>query len=195
MILYVFFHTYAWYFLTLKKIISIFLVFLLLFNALGFFGLLEGLLYKSKLDLVQRLDNQQYSEDETIMIKVPLALPYHLDSHEYERVDGEIEYNSEFYRLVKQKLERDTLFIVCIKDQESKRIKQALTDYVKTFTDKPVDAKHHGKIFTGFIKDFLPSTIEISSASYGWNYTVTKASPTEILKDRSLTVFSPPPQS
>lgn len=147
------------------------------------------------MDLVHRLDTQQYSEDETVTIKVPLAVPYHTDSDDYERVDGEVEHNGEFYRLVKQKLEQDTLVIVCIKDQASKQIKQALKDYVKSFTDKPVDAKHHGKIFAGFIKDFLPSNIEISSASNGWNSTVTKATSTKIFKERSLTVFIPPPQS
>ena len=98
-----------------------------------------------------------------------MTLPYHLDS-EYERVDGEIEHDGEFYRLVKQKLEKDTLYIVCIKDHDSKRIKQALADYVKTFTDKPVDAKHQGKFSASFIKDFLPTSIEITPASAGWNY-------------------------
>ncbi|HEX6890362.1 MAG TPA: hypothetical protein VF141_06710, partial [Chryseolinea sp.] len=128
----------------MKKIIAIFLVLLLLFNALGFYGLFIGLRYKNEIDLVQRLDNDQYLEEQTVTLKVPMTLPYHLDS-EYERVDGEIEHDGEFYRLVKQKLQKDTLYIVCIKDQGSKRIKQALADYVKTFTDKPADAKHAGK--------------------------------------------------
>ncbi len=63
----------------LKRIISIFLVFLLLFNTLGFYGLLQGLRYKSTLDLVTRLDNHRYSEDETILLKIPVAVPYQID--------------------------------------------------------------------------------------------------------------------
>ena len=179
----------------LKKLIAVFLVFLLLFNALGFYGVFVGLQYKTGLDLVQRLDKQDYQQEETVTIKVPMALPYHIDTEVYERVDGEIEHNGEFYRLVKQKLEKDTLYIVCIKDQDSKRIKQALADYVKTFTDKPVDAKQSGKLFTGFIKDFLPSSIEITPASSGWNYTVATISLCDSFSSRSIAVFSPPPQS
>ena len=178
----------------MKKITAIFLVLLLLFNALGFFGLFVGLQYKTKLDLVQRLDNDDYLVEETVTLKVPLALPYHIDSDEFERVDGEIEHNGEFYQLVKQKLEKDTLYIVCIKDHDSKRIKQALTDYVKTFTDKPIDAKHSGKVFSGFIKDFLPSSIELASASSGWNATVATTSLHDSFSSRSIAVFSPPPQ-
>ncbi len=178
----------------MKNLTAIFLVLLLLFNALGFFGLFVGLTYKSRQDLVQRLDNEDYLEEETVTLKVPLALPYHIDSDEYERVDGEIEHNGEFYQLVKQKLEKDTLYIVCIKDHDSKRIKQALTDYVKTFTDKPIDAKHNGKIFTGFIKDFLPSSMEISTASSGWNSTVASTALYDSFSSRSIAVVSPPPQ-
>jgi len=177
----------------LKKSIAIFLVFLLLFNALGFFGLFVGLRYKNAIDLVERLDNNQYLEEQTVTLKVPMTIPYHLDS-EYERVDGEIEHNGEFYRLVKQKLQKDTLYIVCIKDQDSKRIKQALADYVKTFTDKPVDAKSTGKFSINFIKDFLPTSIEIAPASAGWNYAVSTADILDSFSSRSIAVVSPPPQ-
>jgi hypothetical protein len=179
----------------LKKAVSILLVFLLLFNALGFYGLLRGLQYKTTLDLVKRLDNQQYSQDETITIKVPFAIPYQLDSDGYERVDGEIQYDGEFYRLVEQKLERDTLFIVCIKDHASGRIEQALEDYVKTFTDKPSHSKNTTKTLVSFIKDFIPTSVSISSESSGWNHIVFSTPFTDKFTSRSLTVFTPPPQS
>ena len=196
MILNNFFHTYVFqYARVLKKAISIFLVFLLLFNALGFYGLLRGLQFKSTLDLVERLDNHKYSINETITIKVPLAIPYQLLSGEYQRVDGEIEYNSESYRLVKQKMDKDTLFIVCIKDQTSTRINQALTDYVKTFTDKPIQAKNAGKTFVGFIKDFLLTSINVSQFSEGWNYSVARVTRSDEFDNRYLVVFTPPPQS
>ena len=177
----------------MKRLIAIFLIFLLLFNALGFFGLFVGLRYKSAKDLVERLDKQEYLDEETVTLRIPMTLPYHLDS-DYERVDGEIEHKGEFYRLVKQKLQKDTLYIVCIKDYDSKRIKQALADYVKTFTDKPVDAKHAGKFLTNFIKDFLPTSIEITPASAGWNYSFLSAGIIDSFSSRSLAVVSPPPQ-
>lgn len=165
----------------------------MLFNALGFYGLLQGLRYKSTRNLVQRLDNQQYAEEETFTIKVPISIPYQSDSEMFQRVDGEIEHNGEFYRLVKQKFQRDTLFIVCIKDHESSRIKQALADYVKSFTDKPV--KHTGKQFISFIKDFLPTYIKISHGSEGWNYPIAIQSYPVYFYNRTLSVVTPPPQA
>ena len=179
----------------MKRIISIFLVFLLLFNTLGFYGLLQGLRYKSTLDLVTRLDNHRYSEDETILLKIPVAVPYQIDSEGYERVDGEFEHQGEFYRLVKQKYQNDTLFMVCIKDQASKRIEQAVTDYVKTFTDKPIDAKHSGKVTTNFIKDYLPSRITINAISTGWNSELVFGIKKYDLLNHDQSIASPPPRS
>jgi hypothetical protein len=178
-----------------KKLIAIFLVFLLLFNAMGFYGLLQGLRYKTTLELEQRLDNHQYSVDETTLLKVPIAVPYAIHADSYERVYGEFEHEGEYYRLVKQKYQNDTLYMVCIKDQTTKRIEQALTDYVKTFTDKPVDSKNTAKNFTSFIRDFLPTLIGISTGANGWNYSVAPVSGTRFFSDRSLVVFTPPPQS
>jgi len=171
------------------------LSFLLLFNALGFYGLLEGLRYKSSKELVQRLDNRQYSVDETVTIKVPFNLPYQLTNQEFQRVDGEISYNGEFYRLVKQKFENDSLVIVCIRDHESQRIHQALADYVKTFTDNPVDSKQSSKITITFIKDFIPSVVSIAHITDGYHYAIESFTIDERILDRSLNVFTPPPQA
>lgn len=178
----------------MKKLIAILLVVLLLFNALGFYGLLEGLRYKTTLELVRRLDKNQYTQDEIVILKVPFAIPYQLNSSDYERVDGEMEYDGEFYRLVSQKLTNDTLFMACIKDHSSNRIHKALADYVKTFTDKPAQNKN-SKGFLSFIKDFLPTIIEISSASEGWNFAFLAAPAKDHFPNRSLLVFTPPPQS
>ena len=167
---------------------------LILFNTLGFYGVLVGLRYKAKQDLVQRLDEDQYRQEETITLKVPLSIPYHMDDDRYERVNGEIEHQGEFYRLVKQRLQRDTLYIVCIKDSKSKQIKKALTDYVKTFTDKPVDSKHRGKTMVSFLKDYIPSYFFISPESSGWNNSVINNFASAFFYNTTISVASPPPK-
>jgi hypothetical protein len=129
-----------------------------------------------------------------VTLKVPISIPYQMNS-EYERVDGEFAHEGQFYRFVKQKFESDTLYIICVKDRASSHIQEALTDYVKTLTDNP---GHQGKstsknVFT-FIKDFLPSSIKISAVSEGWNYSLTQQSYIDFFLNRSIVVFTPPPQ-
>lgn len=154
----------------MRQISAIFLTIVLLINVLGFYGIFEGLNYRNKKMIIQRLDDQRYDEDQAITLKVPITIPYATNSKGYERVDGDFEYQGEFYHLVKQRLENDTLYVVCIKDAKSKKIHQALNDYVKTFTDKPIDAQSSGKILNTFLKDFLITSFEIKHLSNGWAF-------------------------
>ncbi|MBK5278548.1 MAG: hypothetical protein JJE09_06760, partial [Bacteroidia bacterium] len=99
----------------MKKHLTLFLLFLFLLNMLGYYGVFIGLQVQTTLQMRQKFDDENYSHQEVIF-KMPLAIPYSTDSKEYTRVDGEFEHNGDMYRLVKQRLQSDTLYIVCIKD-------------------------------------------------------------------------------
>ena len=177
----------------MKKLVSIAFILLLLFNVLGYYGLFFGLHYQNKQQLIQQFDTEDYSDLETVTIKMPLAVPYANDAQEYQRVDGEFEHNGEFYRMVKQRLSQDTLYIVCIKDQQSKRINQALTDYVKTFSDKPVDGKSHSLTLPTFTKEYLVSTYTIKSSSKGWSFDVSSNhTPVVLIHTYCSSIIHPP---
>jgi len=164
-----------------------------LFNALGFYGILVGIQYQSGRALETRLDQEQYDPSETVTLKFPIALPYYIDDASYERVDGEVEHKGEFYRLVKQKRERDTLYIVCIKDHDGKRIAEALSDYVKTYTAKPADAKQSVKSFS-LIKDFISTVTTVQCASAGWGHDFEFAFSTARYASIPAMHNSPPPR-
>ena len=152
----------------MRKAFSIVLVVLLLFNALGFYGVLMGVRMQSVQNLVHRLDQNSYANDQTITLKIPMSLPYSYGNEQYKRVNGEIEFQGEFFRLVKQRVSNDTLFIVCIKDNESKKIAEALNDYVKTFSDGDGSAKSTGKLFQSIMKDYVPVSLTMETGSR-WN--------------------------
>jgi hypothetical protein len=160
---------------------------------MGYYGLFLGLKYQNTRSITQRLDQDRYRTSETITIKVPAAIPY-LFNTDYERVDGEIEHNGEFFRLVKQKFASDTLYIVCIKDTRSKHIKQALEEYVKTFSDYPVNQKSTTEI-PGFIKDYLPTDFSMGIAATGWSYSFHFHTNDDLTHLLSLAVSSPPPEA
>jgi len=69
-------------------------------------------------------------------------LPYPIQQNGFERVDGEFEYKGEYYNLVKQRLENDTLFMVCIRNHQEKRLISTMTEYANMANDLPVGAKH-----------------------------------------------------
>lgn len=152
----------------MKRITSIFLVILLLFNALGFYGLLVGLQYQKQQRLLLSFDNGSYDQELTTLIKIPLAVPYATEQHEYQRVNGGFEHQGEYYKLIKQKLSQDTLYVICMKDQDSKKINRALKDYAKTLTDKPVNGKHSSKVAVHFLKDYYVTAFSLGSLTEGW---------------------------
>jgi hypothetical protein len=133
----------------------------------GYYGVFVGLQFSSEVAMRKQFDAENYFNTEEVTIKVPLTIPYATDSKGYERVDGEVEHNGQVYRLVKQKLQRDTLFIVCIKDQQAQKINQALADYVKSYTDKPFSAKQNAKTVTVFSKDYISTSTSLEPASAG----------------------------
>ena len=107
--------------------------------------------------MTQRLDSESYTKDETITIKIPFALPYWSDSENAERIDGEFVHNGQFYRLVNQELKKDTLYIVCIRDNKEKRNFDFMAGFAKLSTDVPATSKQALKLFGNILKDFIPS--------------------------------------
>jgi hypothetical protein len=147
---------------------SIALSFLILLNVLGYYGIFVGLGYKNTQEVTRQLDSDRYDESNTVLIKVPLSIPYAVNT-EYERVDGEFNHEGQVYRLVKQKLVNDTLFVVCLKDEKGTAINRALTDYVKTFSDKPADSKSNQKDQFSFVKEYvLRGVADTMSGTYSW---------------------------
>jgi hypothetical protein len=153
----------------LRKTISIALVFLILLNTIGYYGLFLGWQYKSDQEVINKLEFDEFSYSESITIRIPIMIPYASDSREFEPAHGKFEHEGEFYHLVKRKLYRDTLYTVCVRDNQSKEIHLALTDYVKTFTDEPIDVKSSGtKSVPTLIKDYISDCIGLKSQDTGW---------------------------
>ena len=149
---------------------------LVLLNTVGYYLLFVGFEYRNDILMSRQLDDFQYEDSSSITIKIPIAVPYLADDTEFVRVEGKYEYHGEFYRMVKQKYAQDTLVIVCVRDQENKRIHGAMADYVKTFADKPADHQTHAKLILSFNKDYIQHKIEVKSSTAGWVSEVTPSS-------------------
>ena len=171
------------------------MLFVFLLNVLGYYGIFVGIQLSFERELKNNLDENNYSTSKEITIHVPLSVPYVADAQEFSRVDGEFEYQGEVYRLVKQRYASDTLFIVCIKDDTSKEIKQALTDYVKTFTDKPSSEKGQSKTFQNLIKDYISLNISVNTTSTGWSHKISYGDSYTHYESFALALSSPPPQA
>ena len=179
----------------LKRLFTILLLAIFLFNVGGYYAIFWGLRYQAKQDLVSRLDSDSYANDETILIRIPMTLPYPMPVG-YERVNGEFEHNGEFFKLVKQKLENDTLNIVCIRDHKEKQLFGAFKDFIKLSNDLPTtDSQHAILLLSKLLKDYGPLLdLEIISCE-GWCKESSMYYQNAALLSQDRPVHSPPPKA
>ncbi len=114
---------------------------MLLFNWVGF-RLLSDLMEKqSSLRLEAKLDNNNYEESDLIEITVPLDLPYQTNWSEFERFDGEIEFEGVQYKYVKRKVVDGKLVLLCLPHREKMNLQTARDDFFRLVND----LQHPGK--------------------------------------------------
>ena len=119
----------------LKKIASILLLSLLLFNWVGYRLLTQYLEMDAGKKLEARLDLNDYEESELVEMRVSLNLPYQNDQAGFERVNGEIEIDGTHYSYVKRRIENGQLVLMCIPNQGKTKIENSRDDYFKLVND------------------------------------------------------------
>ncbi|PWT77439.1 MAG: hypothetical protein C5B59_04085 [Bacteroidetes bacterium] len=120
----------------MKRIASILLLSILVFNWFGYQLLTSYFQSKADFQLKSRLDDNRYSESELISIKVPAEnLGYYVNSQKFERVDGKIEINGIQYNYVKRRVYNDTVELFCIPNHTAMQIKSAKDEFFKLVND------------------------------------------------------------
>lgn len=178
----------------MKRLVSILLLLIFLFNVGGYYIVFIGLHHRSDLLLTKKIESDQFSDDELVELKIPVTLPYPIFENGFERVDGKFEHNGIFYKLVKQKLERDTVYIVCVRDIESREIAKTLKDYVAKTNDLPLNSKALN-IFGKFLKDFQNTESSTLDQRNGWSYEIQFADLTFNPRQAILAHHGPPPKA
>lgn len=115
----------------MKKIASILLLGILLFNWCGYRWVINLAQQDADTKLEARLDKDDYDESQLIEIKVPVDMPYQSDWAGFERYDGEIEVNGVHYKYVKRKVQDGQLVLKCIPNHDKQRLESAKDDLFK----------------------------------------------------------------
>lgn len=139
----------------LKKVFAIVLLSVFLFNVGGYYIVFLGISFGLDQRLNSRLDANQYDEAETVELKIPMALPYPIQSNGFERVDGKFEHNGEFFKLIKHKFENDTLYVVCIRDHDTRSLISTFNTYVKNTLGLTNTNKKALNFLSKLIKDYF----------------------------------------
>lgn len=178
----------------MNRSIAIFFTFIFLLNVIGYYVIYLGINLKADNKATLEIENSTYDRTQTVTIKIPLTLPYPLQNG-FERVSGDFEHEGEFYKLVEQKYENDTVYVVCYKNNDMKQAHAVLNDIVKQSTDQS-SPNQSSKTQVGVLKDYNPVTEEITiqlPSAIGTIETFSKAA--DKFASRELPVPTPPPNA
>lgn len=165
-----------------------------LFNVGGYYIVFWGLRLQADQQLTTRLDADLYKAHETIELKIPVTLPYPIHQQEFQRIDGRFEHHGEFFKLVKHKLQNDTLYVICIRDHQTKHLVNTMTDYVELTHALPGTSQKALNFLGKLLKDFY-SQADISIVhNYGFSIAILFKEASESLLSPVIPVQSPPPK-
>ena len=119
----------------MKRIASILLLAIFLFNWVGYRLLSDYLQHRADAALESRLDQDNYDESQLVEMRIPLNMPYLNNQSEFERFDGEAEVNGVLYKYVKRKIDNGQLVILCLPNQAKTKLLSARDDFFKLVND------------------------------------------------------------
>ena len=185
----------------MRKIVSILLLCVLLFNWFGYQLLTSFIEDKANTHLEARIDEKNYKSSELILIKIPvLSLPYYNNSGIFERVDGHIEIAGILYKYVEKRFYHDSLELRCIPNHTAMELRTAKEDFFKLVNDlQQTNSGKKADSHSGPQKNFLTGFFTVADffSLHNSGLKVSKSLafyPAEI-KNRLLAVIDQPPEN
>jgi len=165
-----------------------------LFNIGGYYIVFWGLRAKADREIISRIENNTYNNEETVLIKIPFSLPYPV-SEDFQFVKGKFEHQGEYYKLIKQKLKGDTLFILCIKNNKEKHLNHKMIEYGNLFNDLPTQSKQSQNLLSQLLKEYEQLHQLIFISEEGWVADLTFGHLSFRIVEIEQPIQSPPPKS
>ncbi|MGN6492009.1 MAG: hypothetical protein ACTHLE_08450 [Agriterribacter sp.] len=121
----------------MKRVFAILLFSVHLFNLAGYRLLFCYLQEQNGLQTLRHIERGNYADEDLVLVKIPVLLPYSTNWKEYERYDGEIEWGGVRYNYVKRRIFNDTLFLLCLPDIKGTQLADAHQRYAGQINDHP----------------------------------------------------------
>jgi hypothetical protein len=177
----------------MKKLAAFALLSIFLFNIGGYSVLYWVENRQASKELQSQLDRGEFSGSRAITIKVPLALPYQPD-RDYEQVRGEFEYQGQFFKLVKQRILGDTLYVVCVIDSKKKELVDEMNEFTRKASESSSTNQPLKLAGSNPLQDYSnESAVELTSSSAGWTVSYPFFETQSFLIGSTVDPNSPPP--
>jgi hypothetical protein len=151
----------------LRKLAAISLLLLVLFNLVGYHLVVNFLQDRQEARLDANLDHNQYNDQDLVIIKLPVNLPYYNNSATYERVSGSVEVRGVEYKYVKRRIYNDSIELACIPNLDKQKFQSVKNDFLKLNND--LQNNHSGKKSTSIKNPTLDFCNQLITYSFQQN--------------------------
>jgi len=176
-----------------KKLLSILLLGIFFFSSVGYYGVFVLLSEQLNREMSQELDEDRYSGSNTMIVKIPMSLPYQANFNGYERAEGEFESEGKYYRIFKQQLVKDTLYIILVENKHLGELKKSMAG-IAVANSSEAPSSNTAKILNTFCKDFVSTTTHVQSLENGWSRELSGLVPGSRYKAFGQPPAFPPPR-
>lgn len=180
----------------LKRFAAISFLFLLLFNAFGYYLLFGYEQVQARKDVVQTVKDMPESAFK--VIKLPISAYVHIEDRDFEYIEGEYQSEGQTYNFVKKRIVNDSLELYCINNFRQDKLTAHFNDYVKEniLNGKGTQNQPTKQMLKSFLKEYISNDI-ILVVSYPTEITSEcskiNIAPSSTLLSAYLSLHSPPP--
>ncbi len=181
----------------MKRIVSIFLLALLLYHTIGYFFLFQLRKTHIRQELRQAIETKTHPERDWLVIAVPITLYHQLD-RDFETAEGEFSYQGKVYEKAMQRIQNDTLFVYCVNNLKQEKVKADLSEHLKAHVADMGGSTHKKSesLQKSFAKQYyLPQDTFRFCAKPSISFQDFSGVVTHHFNSRVVEVYTPPPQS
>lgn len=180
----------------LKKIAAISFLFLLLYNAFGYYLLFGYGQVQARKEVIETVKN--IPESSFKVIKLLVSAYAHIEDRDFEYIEGEYQSEGQTYNFVKKRIVNDSLELYCINNFRQDKLTAHFNNYVKEniLNGKDTQNLPTKQILKLFLKDYIFNNISALVLSFPIDTTECvkiKVAPSNILLSPYLSLHSPPP--
>lgn len=109
---------------------------------------------------MDQIYGEQKLQLEEQLLEIPLKAPYLANQEEFQVANTRFEKEGEYFRVIKQRYQNDTLQLVYVPDTARQVIDLTVKKWISSLMDEDAPQEQSGKTFAKlFAKDYLPTVI------------------------------------
>jgi hypothetical protein len=168
-------------FYTLKKIASISLIGILLFNLVGYRIVFSIASDTATTYMEEKIVKEDFNPEDLVSFRFSAKkLPYYTNSKEFEIANGEVEVNGVIMTYVKKRIFHDSVEYVCLANVAKTNLRTAKDDFFKLVNDlqnttgkttpKPITKNIKPFSFDGLAFSISTNNIIVASQAHTFNF-------------------------